>query len=141
MFGPRMSEKDGFQAVSIARKTPLHRDYYPETRLRPVNSWIVGHREVGWPGKLVRKENWLRKDRRREPLYGPRDVRSRRPLVEAIGYAQIPRTRHNFWHPQESARHARNARPDRTSGKLSELLPWALGIEAARTQSIYFAQQ
>ena len=31
MFGPRMSEKDGFQALSIARKTALHRDYYPET--------------------------------------------------------------------------------------------------------------
>jgi hypothetical protein len=31
MFGSRMSEKDGFQAPSIARKTPLHRDYYPET--------------------------------------------------------------------------------------------------------------
>src|SRR5439155_6986255 len=35
MFGPRMSEKDGFQALSIARKTPLHLDCYPETRLSP----------------------------------------------------------------------------------------------------------
>src|SRR5215813_6933145 len=33
MFGPRMSEKDGFQARSIARKTPLHVDYCPETPL------------------------------------------------------------------------------------------------------------
>jgi hypothetical protein len=29
MVGPRMSEKDGFQALSIARKTPVRRDYSP----------------------------------------------------------------------------------------------------------------
>src|SRR5258708_6495459 len=33
MFGLRMSEKDGFQALSIALKTPLHLDYCPETPL------------------------------------------------------------------------------------------------------------
>jgi hypothetical protein len=35
MVGPRMSEKDGFQAPSIARKGPLRRDGCPQTRLRP----------------------------------------------------------------------------------------------------------
>jgi hypothetical protein len=43
VVGPRMSEKDGFQALSIARKTPVRRDDYPACQASFKMSPVLAH--------------------------------------------------------------------------------------------------
>jgi len=48
----------------------------PRTPLCPVNSWIVGHTEVGWPGQTGSEREVATKRQTPRTLYGPRDVRT-----------------------------------------------------------------
>jgi hypothetical protein len=86
---------------SIEEITPVESVSRQLDRKRPIRGMFPAGfrphrrhpRKLAGRGKPVRKESWLGKGKRREPLYGPRDLRSRRALFEAIGYPQILPTR------------------------------------------------